>query len=421
MHSIEGSTVPRPASGFRALPSVAAALVVLAGVTSGYGAQTIEGRGVPGMTPVDLASLAVGPFPSAPVDYEPKLETKSDVFAIESRRLFGYLVAPYEVDSEMAALDTTRIVSASGSVFSDSLGALPEQFGPIAERNQLIAGVVTTRSNQKLRAMRNMSIVLLRFPSEQAARSAATEFDQAMDELTPNRHALDITGHEDVLASTANDQKGYLFTTRGPMVIMTMSTVPEPDAPALATQLRKMLELQLERLARFVPTPIDQILDLPANPDGVMRLALPPLPAGGSPTSQRAQPVGVYDAAAQMHFEPRGAELKTALTNTGVDVVARNDATVYRTRDLDSAFRLQRALTAPQDDEQHFASPPGIIDAQCLQRDADAFDPRYDYTCVLVHGRYVAVVEADSLPGRLFDPSLYQRVAAQYSILARGA
>ncbi|WP_431964535.1 DUF7373 family lipoprotein [Nocardia sp. bgisy134] len=373
------------------------------------------------MTPVDPASLTVGPFPSAPVDYEPKLETKVDVFAIESRRLFSYLVAPYEVDSEMSALDTTRIVSAPGSVFSDSLGALPAQFEPIAERNQLIAGVVTTRSNQKLRAMRNMSIALLRFPSEEAARSAATEFDRAMDELTLNRHALDITGHPAVLASTANDQKGYVFTARGPMVIMSMSTVPQPDPTALATQMRKMLDLQLERLSGFVPTPVDQILDLPLNPDGVMRLALPPLPAGGSPTSQRAQPVGVYDAMGQAHFEPRGAELKAALTTAGVDVVARNDATVYRTRDLDSAFRLQHALTDLQDDEQLFQSPPGITDAQCLQRDADAFDPRYDYTCVLVHGRYVAVVEADGLPGGPFDPSLYQRAAAQYSILSRGA
>ncbi|MFI2475898.1 hypothetical protein [Nocardia xishanensis] len=412
--------MPRPASRFRALPFAAAVLVVVAGVTSGCGAQPIEGRGVPGMTPVDLTSLAVGPFPSAPVDYEPKLETKVDVFAIESRRLFGYLVAPYEVDSEMSALDTTRIVSASSSVFSDSplLGALPERFGPVAERNQLIAGVVTTRSNRKLRAMRNMSIALLRFPSDESARSAATEFDRAMDELTPNRHPLDITGHANVLASTANDQKGYLFTARGPMVIMSMSTVPQPDSTALATQLGKMLELQLERLAGYTPTPVDQILDLPLNPDGIMRLALP---VSGSPTSQRAQPVGVYDAAAQVHFEPRGAELKAALTNAGVDVVARNDATVYRTRDLDSAFRLQHALTVPGDEEQPFAGPPGIADAQCLQRDADAFDPRHDYTCVLVHGRYVAVVEADGLPGEQFDRSLYQRASAQYSILARGA
>ncbi|WP_431953617.1 DUF7373 family lipoprotein [Nocardia lijiangensis] len=373
------------------------------------------------MTPVDLASLTVGPFPSAPVDYEPKLETKSDVFAIESRRLFSYLVAPYEVDSEMAALDTTRIVSASGSVFSDSLGVLPEQFGPIAERNQLIAGVVTTRSNQKLRAMRNMSIVLLRFPSEQAARSAATEFDRAMDELTPNRHALDITGHEDVLASTANDQKGYLFTARGPMVIMSMTTVPQPDAAVLATQLRKMLELQLERLARFVPTPVDQILDLPANPDGIMRLVLPPLSAGDKDDSQRVQPAGIYDAAAQLHFEPRGADLKAVMASAGVDVVARNDATVYRTRDLDSAFHLQHALSAPREGEQPFDSPPGIADAQCLQRDTDAFDPYYEYICVLVRDRYVAVVGADGLPGGVFDRSLYQRAAAQYSILARGA
>ncbi|MEV0033749.1 hypothetical protein [Nocardia sp. NPDC050793] len=412
--------MPRPVSGFRTLSSVAAALVVLAGVTSGCGTQTIEGRGVPGMTPVDLPSLAVGPFPSAPVDYEPKLETKADVFAIESRRLFSYLVAPYEVDSEMSALDTTRIVSAPSSVFSDSLGALPAQFEPIAERNQLIAGVVTTRSNQNLRAMRNMSIALFRFPSDESARSAAAEFDRAMGELTPNRHALEITGHADVLASTANDQKGYVFTARGAMVIMSMSTVPQPDSTALATQLRKMLELQLERLSRFVPTPVDQILDLPANPGGIMRLALPPLPAGGSSTSQRSQPIGIYDAAAQVHFEPRGAELKAALTNADVDVVARNDATVYRTRDLDSAFRLQHALAAPGDDEQLFEGPPGIADAQCLQRDADAFDPRYDYTCVVVHSRYVAVVEADSLPGGQFTPSLYQRVAAQYSILARG-
>ncbi|MGW4736710.1 DUF7373 family lipoprotein [Nocardia xishanensis] len=414
--------MPRPASGFRALSFAAAVLVVVAGVTSGCGAQPVEGRGVPGMTPVDLASLAVGPFPSAPVDYEPKLETKVDVFAIESRRLFDYLVAPYEVHSEMSALDTTRIVSASSSVFSDSplLGALPERFGPIAERNQLIAGAVTTRSNRKLRAMRNMSIALLRFPSDESARSAATEFDRAMDELIPNRHPLDITGHANVLASTANDQKGYLFTTRGPMVIMSMSTVPLPDSTALATQLRKMLELQLERLAGYTPTPVDQILDLPLNPDGIMRLVLPPLPAGSDDSARRVQPAGIYHAAAQLHFEPHAADLHAVMASASVDIVARNDTTVYRTRDLDSAFHLQRVLTARREDEQPFDSPPGIVDAQCLQRDTDAFDQYYEYICVLVRDRYVAVVGAEGLPGGLFDPSLYQRAAAQYSILARG-
>ncbi|MET8775653.1 hypothetical protein ABZV58_11575 [Nocardia sp. NPDC004654] len=390
-------------------------------MTSGCGAQTVEGRGVPGMTPVDVASLAVGPFPSAPVDYEPKLETKSDVFAIESRRLFGYLIVPYEVDREMAALDTTRIVAAPGSAFSDSLGVLPAQFEPIAERHRLIAGVVTVRSNQQLRAMRNLSIALLRFPSDEAARTAATEFDRALGELIPNRHALVIPGHSDAVASTANDQKGYLFATRGPMVVMAMTTVPQPDPNALVTQLRTMLELQLERLTRFVPTPVDQILDLPANPDGIMRLALPPLPVSGDDTARRVQPAGIYDVAGQLHFEPRAAELQAALASAGVDVVARNDATVYRTRDLDSAFRLQRALTEPREDEQPVDSPPGIADAQCLQRDTDTFDQYYEYVCVLVHGRYVAVVGADGLPGGLFDPSLYQRAAAQYSILARGA
>ncbi|MCP2277093.1 DUF7373 family lipoprotein [Nocardia amikacinitolerans] len=404
----------------RARLSVAAAIVVLAGAASGCGAQ-LEGRGVPGMAPVDLASLAVGPFPSAPVDYEPKLETKGDVFAIESRRLFGYLVAPYEVDSEMAALDTTRIVAAPGSAFSDSLGVLPAQFEPIAESNRLIAGVVTVRSNQKLRAMRNMSIALLRFPSDDAARSAATEFDRVMGELLPNRHALAIPGHPDAVASTANDQKGYVFATRGPMVVMAMTTVPQPDANALVTQLRTMLDLQLDRLTRFEPTPVDQILDLPANPDGIMRLALPPLPVSGDDTARRVQPAGIYDAAGQLHFEPRAAELKAVLASAGVDVVARNDATVYRTRDLDSAFRLRRALTEPREDEQSRDSPPGIADAQCLQRDTDAFDQYYEYICVLVHGRYVAVVGGDGLPGGLFDASLYQRAAAQYSILARGA
>ncbi|WP_433209272.1 DUF7373 family lipoprotein [Nocardia sp. CA-107356] len=391
--------------------------MLVIGVVAGC-ATEVPGHAGPGMTAADLKSLNIGPYPPAPQDYTLDGFDKDDVFRIESRRMLGYLVLPYDVDSEVSHLIDTRLVEATSSIFDDGLiGVLPGQYLPVVERNNFIAGVYTQRSNDSLRSIKNLAIALLRFPSDAAARTAAAELDRATDEFKPGRHPVSIDGYPNIQASSDNDKKGYVFLARGPFVLLSMVTVPESDPKALGAQFKKMLDLQLPELDGLVPTPVDDILDLPLNPDGIMRRTLPP--SKETRDYSRDKYVGVYDGIGQLHFERNGPDLKRTLQEAGTDLVAQNQSTLYRTRDLAASFRLQNALAKLGTDDEEISSPPGLADARCLKLDESEPIFNSKYLCILVHDRYVAVLGSQGQGPGKFDTALYQATAAQYSILAK--
>ncbi|MFI7671056.1 hypothetical protein [Nocardia sp. NPDC049526] len=180
-----------------------------------------------------------------------------------------------------------------------------------------------------------------------------------------------------------------------------------------------MLQLQDARLAELNPTPVDDILDLPLDTDRIMSLAL--RTAKGSPgIFLREENIGIYSPAGQLHFERDAAVATIAFADAGVDLVGQNDGTVYRTRDLAAAFRLQTALTVLGRNDEEVADPAGVADARCIQLD-EAEPIRNDkYLCAMVFGRYVAVIGANAaFSGNTPEAAFYQRAAAQYSILAK--
>jgi hypothetical protein len=194
--------------------------------------------------------------------------------------------------------------------------------------------------------------------------------------------------------------------------------VPQPNQAALASNIGKTVDQQIARLDQQKPIPIDDLLDLPIDPDSIMRRALPKAPDYSDPFIAKDD-FGVFEPSGELHFERNPSEIKQAFDETGVDLVGRRGGIVYRTRDLPAAFRLQSALTKTGKNDEILESPPGLPDARCVKLDVfdDARD--FDELCAVVYGRYVAVVVARTPMGARLDPVLYQRAAAQYSILAK--
>lgn len=369
------------------------------------------------MTPTNPAALNTGPYQSAPQVYRPKIDYDTEVFHIESRRMMAYLVSPYEIDPEMKLADAVHVIDDQS--FNSVTGEFPDSYEPIAKRNHVIGGALTIRSNGDVRSRKLMTISIIRFPSDAAARTAAAEFDQDSGSSQPGRHSIALDGIENAAAYSVTDAKGWVYATRGPFVVLSMVTVPQPDPNAIAAQFKKMLQLQFARLAELTPTPVDDILDLPSDTDRIMSLAL--RAAKGSPGVYLApENIGMYAPAGQLHFERDAAVATKAFADAGVDLVGQNDGTIYRTRDLESAFRLQTALTVLGKNDEQVANPPGVVDARCIQLD-EAEQLRNDkYLCAMVFDRYVAVIGANATFGdRGPDPAFYQRAAAQYSILAK--
>ncbi|WP_280266817.1 DUF7373 family lipoprotein [Nocardia wallacei] len=392
------------------------AIATLALLTSACGASS-SGHAVPGMTPANVAKLNLGPYSGTPGDYKPDITLKDDVFPIESRRLMSVLVSPDEIDSEMTKLVTTQIIENNSSTFDDMLGVFPTSFKPVAERNNLIGGAYTSRGNGSRRSEKLLALAIMRFPSDKAAQAAAAEFEQDIASRHPERHPIPIAGHP-AHSGSSTDALGTAFVAHGPHVITASLTIPKPDATALSTGLKKVLDLQVARLDTTQPTSPDDMLDLPQNPSGIMRYALQ-LPDKIYDSSIKENTIGFYEPAGDLHFERDAAGLRRAFAESGVDLIARNDGVVYRTRDLESAFKLQTALTRLGRDDEEVPNPPGVTDSHCIK--LDSREPIRDHTfiCAVVYGRYVGVISAQAKMTGAVDPAFYQRAAAQYSILTK--
>ncbi|WP_157514164.1 DUF7373 family lipoprotein [Nocardia concava] len=397
------------------MASVAAFAVALA-------SSTVPGHAMPGMTAPDWPKLVVGPYPSAPIDYDPNYGLPEDVYRIESRRMFTYLASPEEIDSDVTFLGGARTLDTSELNFGDPddpLGTdapFPKSWLPIVQQQRLIAGAYIWRNNNSVRARKHITLALMRFPTEQAAKAASDGFADALAE--PGLHSIPIDGL-DARASSVSDARGQIFAAHGVYAILGHAVIPQADPTALGQRLKAMLQAQLAKLTDLKPTPLEDIPDLGADPDGLLRMTLPNKYDQADEDGFSSAQGGIYSPAGALHYERDAVAARKAYTAAGVDLVARNGAIVYRTRDLTAAFGLQAALTKPGRDDDVLPNMPGLPDSSCLKLDEPEPIRRISYLCAVVYGRYVAVIGAVAQFSGGEPASFAQRVAAQYSMLAR--
>jgi hypothetical protein len=386
------------------------ALVSAVAVVTTACAQTVPGHAGPGMAPVATTELDHGLFPTEPSTFEMEISTSADIYSLESRRMLGYLVSPYRVDPEFRYLQDTELIAAGTS---PTPNLLPAEFEPIAEKNFFVSGVVTARANNNPRTEKRLALAVLRFGNDDYARAAATEYNTAMDVLTPGRQRIDLTGYREAHAALGPSRdRAQLFAATGPFVVVAAMSAPASESELVGEWFKKVLDLQFDALKGLTPTPPDDMLDLPTDPDGIMSMTLPSEFPGSAAFSDL---LGAYSPSAYLHMEP-DAEAIHDYEAFGVDLVARNNATVYRTAGLSQAFALQTALTRPGRYDEEIDGPPGLGDARCVQR--DYYTALFQtFFCVVVYDRYVALVDDTGL-GNLPSPELHQSLAAQYTILA---
>ncbi|MET7768638.1 hypothetical protein [Nocardia sp. NPDC005366] len=389
---------------------LAATIVVTAGCSA-----SIAGSPRPGLTPVDVATLKTGGYTPEPLEFEPDLSTPADLYLIESRRMLGYLVHPADIDKELSVAGNVRFFSHPEAPFTYEL--LPDKYRPATVDNNLLAGVYVSRINDNLRSRKKLIVSVLRYSTDAVATKAAEDFERITYEEA-GRHAIPIAGNPAARASSADDVTAVSFIARGPFVVITNAGVPQPDQSALARVIEATIDRQFTLLDQLKPTPWDDILDIPLDPDGIMRRALPKAPDYSDPFVFD-QDFGAHSPAGELHFERNPVEVKKAFEESGVDLVGRRGGIVYRTRDLPAAFRLQSALVIAGKNDEVLDPPPGLPDVRCLRLDSADLVRSFDGLCAVVYGRYVAVVMSKSPMTSRIDHPLYQRAAAQYAILAK--
>ncbi|MGW0248728.1 DUF7373 family lipoprotein [Nocardia goodfellowii] len=389
------------------------AMASVAGV--GCSSATIAGNPQPGMTPVDLAVLKTGAYSPEPSAYDADIDSPGDLRSIEARRLLNYVVHSHEIDPEIDELGDVELFYDGESMTTSE--TFPEKYRPAAVDNKLIAGAYVSRINGNLRSRKKLIVSVLRFPTEAASRKAVIEFDQIAN-VDPGRHPIPVEGHPEAKSSSADDITTIAFASHGPYVVVVNAGVPQPNQSALSSLVARTLTLQTARLDQQKAIPLDDILDLPFDPDSIMRRALPKAPDYSDPfVSDRD--FGPYEPAGALHFERNPAEVKKAFDEGGVDLVGRRGGIVYRARDLAGAFRVQTALVKTSREDEEISAPPGLPDARCVKLDATDPVRNFNELCAVVYGRYVAVVISASTMTGLRNPNLSPRAAAQYAILAK--
>jgi hypothetical protein len=396
--------------------SVLSAVIVITALSVQGCSPGISGHPQPGLTAVDITKLRTGSFLTQPTAYAAKYSDNTHFRMIESRRMLGYLVHPFDVDPDDSAPATVKLISSGADM--TSADGIPAAFAPIGQTFNVLAGAYISRTNGNLRSRKKVIAGLLRFPTEDAARQAADQFGAIENDTNPGRHPLTIGNHPDAHASSGDDAAATAFIAHGPYVILASTRIPTPDQAALTQLTGRTIDLQFAKMEKLQPTPLDDLLDMAADPAGLMRRAAPRAKDYSDPFFD-TDDFGILDPEAELHYERNPVDVRNAFREDGVDAVARRTGVLYRTRDLAAAFRLQNTLTETGRNDDLLDSPPGLPDAKCVRLDLQDLNRSYDAFCVVVYGRYAAMV-VDRFPaGRPRPTALYERAAAQYAILAR--
>ncbi|KAA8886444.1 hypothetical protein F3087_23455 [Nocardia colli] len=390
-----------------ALRTLAAGLAVLSVGTAGCGSDS-----PPPSPAVDVSQLDVGSYATAPREIgKPGFDRAR---LSEGQRLAGFVPLPMDIDPRFSF---QKISDASTTLgFIETLYTLEISADSFrASTPGFIAGFYSSAysENDVLIATALENTVLL-FSDQQAAASAAAALAQTFAAQKGLSEAVSIPKYRDAHAfRKPGTQELYSFQAIGQYVIHTeirdraKVTLEITDLPAMVTLAERSSDAVAARLREFRPTSPDKLTDVPLDHDGMLGLALPRPNEDGW-----RNPPGIYDRAGALFMSNDPVRDKKLFDEAGVDWFAHNAGHLYRAGNPKSALLIRDSHSALSKLFRRIDPPKNLPDARCRERRAkDVVVPRFH--CVVSYGRYTAEVWSD----QLID--VYQRISAQYAILAK--
>lgn len=360
---------------------------------------------------MDLSKLSLGRYSPEPTRYELDTIAKPvDVRAIEAKRMLDRVISSADVDSEIDELAAVETYTDPAGPFATP--ALPEDFRPAIVDNKLLSGAYVARTDGDPRSPRRLIVSILRFPDNGAAQAAVDQMAAKVRETSPL--SVEIDGQPEVFAFTKDWTAATVLAARGAYTLILNYGLESPDENQVSAGLTTAVGLQLARMQHSPPTPWEEVLDVPLDPDGIMQRALP------SDRSHRYSPeldFGAHTPEGQLHYERNPAQMGKAFRDSGTDLIGRRAGIVYRTRDLEGSFTLQNALATLGKRDESIPPPPYIADARCVRLYESDPVRKTNLMCAVVRGRFVGVVFATSGVTGSVNPELYERAAAQYTLL----
>lgn len=359
---------------------------------------------------VDIALLDTGNYPTAARAPLGAAGTIDRGINVEGRRLAGSVLGPWQADPELTEAEQFNTMVLRGHDAIDAKIGKPIGDGIID--HHYITGFVSARHN-KTGHYKGLANYVLRFPTandataaahDMAAKSAVINF--GVDPIATR--PVPIPRYPSSAAVTFRwpiptpDTRGDVpfavlaITAHGPYVLCQTADAENPDIAAQI--IATALDLQQTLIDKFAPTPVDQLNQLPIDPDGLLAHTLPP--SAGNETVRD----GVYDAQGGLHLEPGDpVHLQALFRSVGLQqAVELDEIRVYQTPDPDSANRI--VADYAKNDDPAIGAIPGMPKAKCFKETLGKW-------CVAPAQRYAFLVQATQ------ETELHQKMAAQYRML----
>jgi hypothetical protein len=357
---------------------------------------------------------------------------RSSQAVLESQRLADFTVGPWQVDDKIrfrsGVLDTgiTGVMPDAATIARAK--ALADPVVDVIGAHGLVAGFstlrLTGRGADQARGLQNM---VLRFPDPAAAAAAAGEMaakDPGPAGASPPL-PMPIVSHPEALA-TGYDLADrthivHSFTAHGPYVLIQIAQAAD-DILGMKPDLlvQGVLDQQTSLIDKFVPTPLDKMADLPLDPTG--QLLAHTLQ---SPDKKLPSNVGAWQPTGWLHFEDDPVTAAAMFKTVGVDAIGQRRATVYQTRNEDSATQMADQLAATLRASDGIRPVPeevrGLPRARCFERVKDWVPDTAAVSWQRILWHFKCVASADRYSFTTFSAAkedAMQQISAQYRILA---
>lgn len=393
-------------------PVAVACAATLAITVAGCGAQL---TGTPTRVETDPTTVDVGNYQTEPQSLG-NAKNENQARTVEAQRLADFVLLPFEADPSYVV--DSWFVQPHIVLNRKALGSLiiNDTFDEVAE--DLVAGWVNSWSTggEADTPRRTASIAVLMFPDSATAADVGPALEHDDFTYNPDNVPVQMAKYPSTEAHwrpTISSLGSWTVHDRYVVFVKVDDDLSAPDLRNLVEHVERILDLQIPLLDEFEPTPAEELLRIPRDPEGLLGRTLPSDPA----KPPRAEPDGTYTGRGIFTLIEGGPDILARLEDAQIDAISFGDSVVARSETAAGAEILWqdwRYSTHLDEDESVVASPRGLGDrVECiLDAPGDGQTSAMNmHLCVMQVDRYVVQAYARQLP------DLHQKMSAQYVLL----
>ncbi len=400
---------PAPKKRYRWVLAAAAVVLVVA-LAAGFGIWQLTSS-----NDIDISKLDVGNYgtKSRPLTGD---ATKEEGKYLEAYRLAEGIADPYDVDPVLDHIYSAPFPDPQSAATMISGTGTP-LVQPVLEKYGMISGFrvtgVSKRSSQFSRERKGdmLAVMLMSFPSDDAAARAATEMDAVDFAVNPENQEVSIPGYP---KAKAHFRPGYpsIGSTMASGSIVASVYASSDYLLHLRERVKRTFDLLGPLVANLLPTLNAELTTLPRDPDHMLSRLLV---AGDQPKISGS--FGSMGPRAVFVCASAGDVREGLFEQLGIDRCARSDdAALLRAKDETAAKTgvPKMVETGRSEYIDHDVAPPdGLRDARCFEvkQEIVADNANARFACFVSFGRYIGVVDSNE------EKDVRQRAAAQYAIL----